>query len=124
MNYQDWLKYRSNLAKRDVSTDERDYDMKSYFNSLKSTPNDPEAAGHLPDTFKKPNHPTFSNESIYHIPGIQEGGKWGREGEADTFTPSEHNVRNLSSEGLDDYFNEVEPEAKLKLFSNLRSKLR
>ena len=25
-----------------------------------------ESEAHLPDTYKKPNHPTFSNESIYH----------------------------------------------------------
>lgn len=25
---------------------------------------------HFPDTFKKPNHPTFSNESIYYKKGM------------------------------------------------------
>jgi hypothetical protein len=30
---------------------------------------------HLPDTYKLPNHPTFSNESIYYKPGMK-AGRW------------------------------------------------
>ena len=35
---------------------------------------DPEK-NHLPDTYKLPNHPTFSNESIYYKPGMK-AGRW------------------------------------------------
>jgi hypothetical protein len=39
-----------------------DYDLRGAFKAgLEPDPN----TGHWPDTFKKPNHPTFSNESIY-----------------------------------------------------------
>lgn len=39
----------------------QDYDLRGAFSE--GTDRDP--SGHLPDTWKKPNHPTFSNESIY-----------------------------------------------------------
>lgn len=89
-----------------------DYDMRGAWKAglLKS-----EYGGHLPDTFKKPNHPTFSSESIYSsdaTPGgdwVQsEGGKW-------SFRPSETNLQNLGVGGLQDYFKRVEPDAELIL---------
>lgn len=120
MNYNDWLKYKSKLQGRDVSLDEQDYDLKGYYDSLKANPKE---SGHLPDDFKKPNHPTFSNQSKYHVPITQEGGEWSEDGE---FTPSEHNLKNMGSENLQKYFNEVEnPEAlnlaKEKKFSKIRN---
>ena len=42
-----------------------DYDLRGAF--LKGFMPDPQS-GHWPDTYKKPNHPTFSNESIYATP--------------------------------------------------------
>ena len=64
-------------------------------------------SGHLPDTFKKPNHPTFSHESTYSNP-LNHGGSW----EGDNFTPSEHNLKNMPAPHMQDYFNKVEsPEA-------------
>ncbi len=39
--------------------------------------------GHWPDTFKKPNHPTFSNESIYAADRPDLAGKW----DGETFIP-------------------------------------
>lgn len=118
MKYEDWLAYRSNLAKRDVSKDEQEYDLKGYFNSVNSTPADPDYDpvaqkgqpynGHLPDDFKLPNHPTFSDQSKYHVPVIQHGGHW----EGNEFTPSQHNIENMGPANLQSYFNEVEsPEA-------------
>jgi hypothetical protein len=32
--------------------------------------------GHWPDTFKKPNHPTFSNQSVYAPPAPERAGSW------------------------------------------------
>jgi len=53
---------------------EQVYDFYSYFkNTPKSQLSNPEA--HFPDTYKYPNHPTFSNESIYSTPE-KPGGKW------------------------------------------------
>ena len=41
--------------------------------------------GHYPDTFKKPNHPTFSDESIYHSEATL-GGRW----RGNTYEPSDY----------------------------------
>jgi hypothetical protein len=43
-----------------------DYDMRGLWKSNPNIVADPR--GHWPDTYKKPNHPTFSNESIYATP--------------------------------------------------------
>ena len=132
MTYKEWLEYQSKLQKRDVSQDEQDYDLQSYYNSLKANPGapgkfDPEASSaHLTDTFKKPNHPTFSKDSMYSIPGIQEGGEWNKD--YSEYTPSDVNVQNMGLKNLENYFEEVEPGKKLNLpknekFSKLRKKL-
>lgn len=71
--------------------------------------------GHLPDTWKKPNHPTFSQESQYSSPD-RRGGRWveGKGGKWQ-FEASDWNVRNLGAEGLSGYFREREPDASLHL---------
>jgi hypothetical protein len=56
-----------------------DYDLEAAYKNLpektmKAWAKDPEK-NHLPDTYKKPNHPTFSKESIYYNPGM-EAGTW------------------------------------------------
>lgn len=118
MNYKEWLAYKSQLENRDVSQDEHDYDLQSYFSTLKATPVD---GGHLPDTFKKPNHPTFSDQSQNHVPVIQHGGSW----EGNKFTPSAQNIQNMGRSNLQLYFNEVETPEGLNLPSNeLQSKAR
>lgn len=49
-----------------------DYDLRGAFKAgLK-----PGKDGHWPDTFKKPNHPTFSNESIYAKNAPDKAGHW------------------------------------------------
>ena len=123
MDYKEWLDYQSRLQKRDVSQDEEDYDLPSYVKSLKFNPGeagkfDPNASSaHLEDTYKKPNHPTFSDQSMYNVPGIQEGGHWTEDGE---FTPSEHNLNNMSPDQMTDYFKKADPTAKLNLPENKR----
>jgi len=47
--------------------------------------------GHMPDTFKKPNHPTFSDESQYAPMARSQAGHW----QGDTYVPPE--VRSNSS---------------------------
>ena len=50
----------------------RDYDLRGFYNQYGNLT--PQATnGHLTDTYKKPNHPTFSNESMYYtgqIPAV------------------------------------------------------
>lgn len=70
--------------------DSADYDMRGAWlaNAGKS------GNGHYPDTFKKPNHPTFSDQSRYHnVPnpngGRFIGGSWDRSADGkDRYTPS------------------------------------
>ena len=135
MTYQEWLQYMSNRAGRDVSQDAADYDLEGYYNSLKANPGqagayDPATKeAHLEDTYKLPNHPTFSDQSKYSIPGIQEGGKWeGTDEEGFEFTPTEHNLRNMPAERMQKYFNQVESPEALNLpndkkFSKIREKM-
>lgn len=59
--------------------DDHDYDLRGAFlEGLK-----PDKYGHMSDKYKKPWHPTFSNESIYSTKDMQ-GGHW----EGDEFVPS------------------------------------
>jgi hypothetical protein len=84
------------------------YGVPAPYNSLKDYQ---QATGrHLNDEFKLPNHPTFSNGSVYSRPDIQ-GGAWQKGGanpENDVnwwnFQPSEVNMQNMSSKDLSDYF--------------------
>lgn len=76
-----------------------------------------ESEAHLPDTYKKPNHPTFSNESIYHNKKTQ-GGKWlyNPKTGADVYKPSITNIKALG--GFENYirwFRENEPGIELDL---------
>lgn len=72
------------------------------------------ANGHLPDTYKKPNHPTFSAESIYHGADGQYGGEWAGDDKTGwVFKASPLNTANYANGRLQDYFRRVEPDAKL-----------
>lgn len=89
----------------------RDYDLRGAFLA-----NVQEASnGHLPDTFKKPNHPTFSTGSKYSQGPMMGGtwvdmgnGKWG-------FHPSPTNLQYSTPYLLKDYFSRVEPKSQLFL---------
>jgi hypothetical protein len=70
--------------------------------------------GHLTDEWKLPNHATFSAFSRYQTPQ-QQGGNWvpmpGPQwpGQQWAYYPSETNVQNMGTRGLQDYFGRVEP---------------
>ncbi len=68
--------------------------------------------GHTTDKFKKPNHPTFSDESQYSGQNGNVGGHWGDDG---TFTPSNTNLTQHTSAELQQYFKQNEPDTKLVL---------
>jgi len=82
----------SNLIGRDVGMDEHTYDTRGWWKSGQWEGARPGLHG--PDTWKKPNHPSFSNESIYHgapMPkgGTFQGGSWDQNPlMPDRFTPS------------------------------------
>jgi hypothetical protein len=103
--------YQTWKAKYAPDDDGSDYDLKGAFKAG-LTP-DPKR-GHFPDTFKKPNHPTFSNESEYNgLPDgkgeTYQGGAWGQD---DSFTAGPTNIAQHGN-NLADYFKRVEPNSKL-----------
>lgn len=70
-------RWKSRYAPQDSGGD---YDLRGAFKAgLKPDPK----SGHWPDTFKKPNHPTFSDESIYAKDRPELAGHW----EGETYSP-------------------------------------
>lgn len=68
----DFLKWKQQNAPDDSGAD---YDFKGAFNAgLTKSKN-----GHWPDTYKKPNHETFSDESIYAQYAPEKAGHWNGE---------------------------------------------
>lgn len=109
--FQAWMQQRSAATGRNVANDLYDYDLRgAWLSNAQAAAN-----GHLPDTFKKPNHPTFSNQSQYS--GVDEnvGGAWGGTEGAWTYDPSATNLQFMGVEGLKKYFQDVEPDSKLLL---------
>lgn len=94
--------------------DSNDYDMQGYYKDNPDVGPNTDGA-HYPDTYKKPNHPTFSDESKYHGMNGNEGGTWGKAGDEDTFTPGPTNVKTHGLLGLIDYFDNREPDVRLMM---------
>jgi len=97
----------------DRKSDMYDYDLKGYFNQF---PNEPLVKGtHLIDTYKKPNHITFSNQSKYASDSIP-GGKWEDLGRGKfNFIPASHTVERYGPNILKNYFVEHEKSSNLIL---------
>jgi len=97
-----------------------DYDMPA----ARAAGLQPDARGHLPDTYKLPNHPTFSSQSRYSAdpgtPGWQggeRGGTWSRlpgqgaeGGEPWMFTPGPSNLQRFTPDEMHSYFQKYEPD--------------
>ena len=111
--YQAWAKQGG----KDPAKEEADYDLPGYFKSGGQL-GVGGAGEHLTDQFKKPNHPTFSEESQYHGMGGEEGGKWEplpNDKEHYSFTPGKSNMEYWGAQGLQDYFDKYEKGNKLTL---------
>jgi hypothetical protein len=69
-----WLSEAYNKYGTELSKDLFTYDLRGYWKTAdyKDKVEFMQRKAHAPDTFKKPSHPTFSNESKYH----EEDGKW------------------------------------------------
>lgn len=106
------LDQEQNYSKTFGSDASSDYDMRGYFLDNPDKIANPEGQ-HYPDTYKKPWHPTFSDESMYNGVAGNQGGSWGKDGNQDTFTPGATNVQLHGLLGLIDYFDKQEPDAKL-----------
>ena len=95
--------------------DTYDYDLRGAWKELQSGDMGEDARGHLGDKYKKPNHPTFSAESIYSGQDGVEGGVWSRNAEGkDVYTPG-RKLSSVEADRLKRYFARTEPEAVLDL---------
>ena len=106
-----WVDKQSTLRGRDMSQDTGDYDLRGYWvnGGFKDT-----GQGHMPDTYKKPNHPTFSSESMYNgtkdaSGNVLQGGQWTSSG----FVAGPTNKANMSREQMLQYFKKIEPGMNL-----------
>lgn len=93
-----------------------DYDLQGAF--LEGLDNN-NPNGHFSDKYKKPNHPTFSRESIYNgviVPSdstrlkTARGGTWVNVDGRDMFVPSKYNQEVYPADFLMEYFDKVEKE--------------
>ena len=102
--YQNFVADASLQTGRDYSQNENDYDLRGFFKE-KGQSGLTASTAHGPDTYKKPNHPTFSNESKYSTPQ-NPGGVWF----GGNFMPSDKQVNTpLKVKKLKQYWNRVEP---------------
>ena len=111
--FNSWAKKQSALRGRDILSDMKDYDLKGYY---KSEGKNFKGIGHMPDTYKKPNHPTFSSESQYHSES-QPGGEWNQLSKGRwSFTPSEKMINSPEKiKSLKQYFSENERGSVLNI---------
>lgn len=102
--------WRSNLPENLRGS--ADYDLQGAYKAGLT----PGQNGHLPDTFKKPSHMTFSNESIYSGVDGNQGGEWSQDENGHwSFAPGPTNLANHTPEELKSYFDTYEPDATLML---------
>jgi hypothetical protein len=108
-----WAEENNRLA------DLREYDMRGWWKEFgnKRASFKMEDGQHFPDTYKKPSHPTFSDQSIYNGAMVADGipiygGTWGE----DYYQPSATMLRFMQHpQFLQDYFKKVEPNMRLML---------
>lgn len=114
--YQAWGRQQEQQTGRNPAADTYDYDMRGFWKSGGQFA----ANGHAGDTFKKPNHPTFSTFSQYNGVDGHIGGAWagGQNGQPWTFTPSPTNLKMNDAGDLQQYFSQREVGNKLILPAN------
>jgi hypothetical protein len=87
------------------------YDIQGAWKAIKNKEIDFDpVTGHLPDTYKKPNHITFSNESKY---ANGQGGQWNQINNRWQFKPSPKTLELHGKQSLEDYFKKYEPDSDL-----------
>lgn len=106
--YQAWAKQQG--RERDVEN----YDLRGAWLELQNGTMSEDERGHLGDKYKKPNHPTFSTESIYNGKDGYQGGVWSRNGNVDIYTP-QHKLTPEQAKRLRLYFAQNEEGVALNL---------
>jgi len=113
VQFQNWLEQQSQKEGRNIAADLKDYDLRGAWKAQAEQASN----GHLPDTYKKPNHPTFSQESIYNTT-VESGGTWQNVppyANKTVFNAAPSNVKTYGTQGLKNYFQKAEPDAQLKI---------
>lgn len=107
--YQAWAK--ENHREKDVY----DYDLRGAWKELQLGLMSEDERGHLGDKYKKPNHPTFSDQSIYSGQDGVTGGVWSQNAEGkDVYTPG-RKLSSVEADRLRRYFLRNEPGVVLDL---------
>jgi len=106
--------YQAWAAANNRTKDVYDYDMRGAWRELQSGSMQVGSDGHIGDKYKKPNHPTFSQESQYSRAGRQ-GGRWKDSGARTAdgepifdFEPAPQNAKNMGPKSLNEYFSKYE----------------
>jgi hypothetical protein len=109
--FQQWLQQLGKAKGYDASMDLRDYDLRGAFKGGATA----DARGHLTDEWKKPNHPTFSDQSIYSGKDGYEGGQWvGDDAKGWDYQATKTNMQFRNKRALNNYFRQVEPDSKVR----------
>jgi len=109
--FNQWVAAQTKATGKNPLHDRYDYDVQGDY--LAGAGRD--ERGHGSDQFKKPNHTTFSDQSIYHGKDGHQGGHWNQDagGNYVSYQPSDTNLQFRSPEELQQYFKQVEPNTKL-----------
>ena len=109
--FQKWAKEESKRQGRNVLKDLYDYDLRGLFIDGGGFGG---SNGHATDTYKKPNHPTFSTGSKYSGVDGYVGGKWSEDKTGHwSFVPSATNFQMHGVERLKEIFKEQNPDSDL-----------
>jgi hypothetical protein len=106
--FQNWVHRENAKSKRNIYRDKANYDIQGFYATRQKR-----VGGHGTDKFKKPSHPTFSDESIYQGIKGYKGGTWGE----NSFKPSLEmfNKKTHTVKGMKRYFKKYEQGVKLIL---------
>lgn len=112
--FQAWVAQESEKAGYDKMMDLENYDLRGAWKEMQKGTMSEDERGHLGDKYKKPNHPTFSDQSVYHnkkdpkTGRVYKGGSWMQENGMDVYVPSKHVMDMQGRDNLLDYFRQVE----------------
>ena len=108
LNFSEWLADMSKVKGRDMTSDIANYDLRGFYKDTNGEMLSSDQ--HFTDKYKKPNHPSFSDESMYSG-GIFKGGKWRGDDESGwTFVPSAEMLKTTHNpQTMQQYFAQFEP---------------
>lgn len=114
------LWHNKNYPGQKVEDSTKDYDLRGAWREIQKGSIKFDERKHLPDKYKKPNHITFSKESIY-TSKENPGGKWYQsEGKSTAegkkvwhFEPSAQTLALHGPNRLQEYFKQNEPDSRL-----------